>query len=98
MGEDCPTRVEGHMSFSNPSKERRARRQRCRGREWQQENCRAAASCNYCFACPYVRLVPGACDHLTGDRLCPDPVWETAVTSLLPRLRPLDRGSFPIAP
>ena len=39
--------------------------------------------------CPYVRLVPGVCDYITGDRHRPDPVWETAGISPLPRPRPL---------
>src|SRR5438093_8358461 len=28
--------------------------------------------------CPLVRLVSGGGDHITGDRLRPAPVWETA--------------------
>jgi len=34
--------------------------------------------------CPYVRLVSGVGDHITGDRRCPDPVWETACCSVTP--------------
>src|SRR5438128_12013654 len=28
--------------------------------------------------CPFVRVVSGGGDHITGDRPRPDPVWETA--------------------
>src|SRR6266446_7996279 len=35
--------------------------------------------------CPFVRLVPGARGDISGDRLCPDPVWKSASISLLPR-------------
>jgi hypothetical protein len=34
--------------------------------------------------CPLVRLVSGVGDHITGDRPCPDPVWETANISVTP--------------
>jgi hypothetical protein len=34
--------------------------------------------------CPFVRLVSGVGDHITGDRLRPDPVWETASFSVTP--------------
>src|SRR6266567_3983033 len=34
--------------------------------------------------CPDVRLVSGVGDHITGDRRCPDPVWETACCSVTP--------------
>src|SRR5262249_32039578 len=44
-------------------------------------------------ACPLVRLVSGVGDHITGDRPCPEPVWETARCSVTPAptavLRPL---------
>src|SRR5215510_10631056 len=35
--------------------------------------------------CPFVRLVPGACGAISGDRLCPDPVWKSASIPPLPR-------------
>src|SRR5438309_11402319 len=34
--------------------------------------------------CPFVRLVSGGGDHITGDRPRPDPVWETAYFSVPP--------------
>src|SRR5215813_12002109 len=34
--------------------------------------------------CPFVRLVSGVSDHITGDRPRPDPVWETASFSVPP--------------
>jgi len=34
--------------------------------------------------CPFVRLVSGGGDHITGDRPRPDPVWETASFSVPP--------------
>src|SRR5438128_5006991 len=34
--------------------------------------------------CPFVRLVSGGGDHITGDRLRPDPVWETACCFIPP--------------
>ena len=34
--------------------------------------------------CPFVRLVSGVGDHITGDRPRPDPVWETACFSVTP--------------
>src|SRR5881409_2382301 len=34
--------------------------------------------------CPFVRVVSGGGDHITGDRRCPDPVWETARFSVTP--------------
>jgi len=34
--------------------------------------------------CPFVRLVSGGGDHITGDRPRPDPVWETACCFLPP--------------
>src|SRR5438093_10764206 len=34
--------------------------------------------------CPFVRLVSGGGDHITGDRPRPDPVWETACFSVPP--------------
>jgi hypothetical protein len=37
-------------------------------------------------SCPFVRLIPGAGDHLTGARPCPDPVWETASVPVAPAL------------
>jgi len=48
--------------------------------------------------CPFVRLVSGGGDHITGDRRCPDPVWETARLSVTPaptailRLYPVPGG------
>ena len=38
--------------------------------------------------CPFVRLVPGARGDTTGDRRQPDPVWQSASISLLPRPLP----------
>src|SRR4051812_30442865 len=40
--------------------------------------------------CPFARLVPGAGGDVIGDRLCPDPVWETAFFRC-PRARCLRR-------
>src|SRR5262249_9396074 len=34
--------------------------------------------------CPFVRLVSGGGAHITGDRRCPDPVWETACFAVTP--------------
>ena len=34
--------------------------------------------------CPFVRLVSGGGDHITGDRPRPDPVWETACCCIPP--------------
>src|SRR3989441_2560109 len=34
--------------------------------------------------CPFVRVVSGVGDHITGDRPRPDPVWETARFSVTP--------------
>src|SRR5438132_9185625 len=48
--------------------------------------------------CPYVRLVPGVCDYITGDRHRPDPVWETAGISPLPRPRPRKGVPFSCSP
>src|SRR6185369_12466352 len=42
-------------------------------------------------SCPSVSMVPGAGDYSTGDTLCRDPVWETALPLVAPApAAPLD--------